>query len=206
MQKTACAQMTGAEQRRAARVDQVLDAAATCFVEHGFHGAGMAKIAKSACMSVGHIYHYFENKEAIIAAIVDRESALTAERFAELDAVDPSELAEVMAERAAQSLADKSDIFLSVLNLEMLAEGQRNPEVAKIIQRHDAYVRDRLNYIIGEKLGLSDPSARTDMLMVMFSGIASRILRHPELDREQLLPVMRKTMLQLLTADDITGE
>ena len=192
--------MTGAEQRRAARVDQVLDAASTCFVEYGFHGAGMARIAKCAGMSVGHIYHYFENKEAIIAAIVDRESAQTAERFAELDAVDPSELAEVMAERASQSLAEKSDIFLSVLNLEMLAEGQRNPEVAKIIQRHDEEVRARLNHIIGKKLGLSQAGARTDMLMVMFSGIASRVLRHPELDREHLVPVMRQTMLYVLTA------
>ena len=32
--------MTGAEKRREARRDQVLDAGSACFVEHGFHGAG----------------------------------------------------------------------------------------------------------------------------------------------------------------------
>lgn len=198
MQKD-CAAMTGAEKRRAARMDQVLDAASDCFVEFGFHSAGMAKIAKRAGMSVGHIYHYFENKEAIIAAIVDRESAIAAERFTELDAVDPSELAEVMAERASQSIAEKSDIFQSVLNLEMLAEGQRNPEIAKIIQRHDTYVRQRLHHLIGEKLGLDNAEARTDMLMVMFSGLASRVLRHPGLDRKSLLPVMRQTLIFILS-------
>lgn len=198
-----CAPMTGAEKRRAARMDQVLDAAADCFVKFGFHSAGMARIAKRAGMSVGHIYHYFENKEAIIAAIVDRESAITAEQFTELDAVDPSELAEVMVERASQSIAEKSDIFQSVLNLEMLAEGQRNPEIAKIIQRYDTDVRQRLYHLIGGKLGLDNAEARIDMLMVMFSGLASRVLRHPGLDRTSLLPVMRQTLIFILSPGPI---
>ena len=94
----------------------------------GFHRAGMAKIAARAKMSPGHIYHYFESKEAIIAAIVDRESAKAAERFAELDAVDSNELASVMTERAIQSIEEKTDILQSALNMEMLAECQRNPE------------------------------------------------------------------------------
>src|SRR6516225_4317651 len=57
------------ETRRA----QVLDAATECFMRHGFHGASIAEISKTAGMSVGHIYHYFENKDAIIAAIVERD-------------------------------------------------------------------------------------------------------------------------------------
>ena len=52
------------------RREQVLTAAAACFQRHGFHGASMAQISREAGMSVGHIYHYFANKEAIIAAIV----------------------------------------------------------------------------------------------------------------------------------------
>jgi AcrR family transcriptional regulator len=59
--------------RAAQRRHQVLDAAAICFRNHGFHGASMAQISKTAGMSPGHIYHYFDNKEAIIAAIVERD-------------------------------------------------------------------------------------------------------------------------------------
>ena len=177
-----CAPMTGAEKRRAARIDQVLDAAADCFVEYGFHNAGMAKIAKRAGMSVGHIYHYFENKEAIIAAIVDRESAVSSQRFLELEAID---------------------IIQSVLNMEMLAEGQRNPEIAKIIQRHDEHVRKQLIRLFGEKLGLCDAEARADMLMVVVSGLASRVLRHPGLDRAKLVPVLRQTLIDLMSPGPI---
>lgn len=191
--------MTGAEKRRAARIDQILNAAADCFVEYGFHRAGMAKIADRANMSPGHIYHYFENKEAIIAAIVDRESALAADRFAEFDTVDPDDLADVMAERAALSIAQKTDILQSVLNMEMLAECQRNPAIAEIIQKHDAYVRAQLTRLLREKLDLPDAEARADMMMTLFSGIANRVLRNPELDRDSMVSLMRETTHFILT-------
>ena len=59
--------------RTVQRRNQVLDAAAICFRNHGFHGASMAQISKTAGMSPGHIYHYFGSKEAIITAIVERD-------------------------------------------------------------------------------------------------------------------------------------
>ncbi|MCH2458027.1 MAG: TetR/AcrR family transcriptional regulator [Henriciella sp.] len=191
--------MTGAEKRRTARISQILDAAAHCFVEMGFHRAGMAKIAARAKMSPGHIYHYFESKEAIIAAIVDRESARAAERFAEFDAVDSTELASVMTERAVQSIAEKTDILQSVLNMEMLAECQRNPEIACIIHKHDRYVRDQLTHLIRDKLGLDLAEARTDMMMVQFSGLANRLLRNPDLDLQNMVVLMRQTMMSILS-------
>ena len=65
--------LTAAALRNRARRDQVLSAARKCFVENGFHGSSMAELAKRAGMSVGHIYHYYESKDAIIEAIVDRD-------------------------------------------------------------------------------------------------------------------------------------
>ena len=60
------------DQRSRQRRDQVLTAAAARFQDRGFHGASMSEIAVASGMSVGHIYHYFQNKEAIIEAIVER--------------------------------------------------------------------------------------------------------------------------------------
>ena len=48
-----------------ARRQQIVDAASTCARRAGFHGASMAEIAHAAGLSVGQIYRYFENKEAI---------------------------------------------------------------------------------------------------------------------------------------------
>ncbi|WP_300379205.1 TetR/AcrR family transcriptional regulator [Henriciella sp.] len=185
---------SGMDKRRAARIDQVLNAAADCFVEFGFHGAGMAKIAKRASMSVGHIYHYFENKEAIIAAIVDRESELAAERFAEFEEVPRDELVHVMTERVDEMVDSKADAFQSVLNLEILAESQRNPQIACIMRQHDEEVRELFRSMLKDKLNLPDAEARTELLLSLFGGLASRIIRHPELDRHTLIPLIKQVM------------
>src|ERR1700736_1663561 len=51
---------------------QILDAAMICFAKRGFHQASMHDISAEAGISVGLIYRYFENKEAVISAMADR--------------------------------------------------------------------------------------------------------------------------------------
>ena len=46
--------------------NEVIQAALNLIVEHGFHGASMAMIAEKADVGAGTIYHYFENKDALI--------------------------------------------------------------------------------------------------------------------------------------------
>lgn len=58
------------EGRGQSRRQQILDAAAACFIREGFHGASIARIAKEAGMSAGNLYHFFSGKEAMIAALV----------------------------------------------------------------------------------------------------------------------------------------
>jgi AcrR family transcriptional regulator len=45
---------------------QILDAALALIAEHGFHGSGMAALAKLAGVPVGTMYRYFPSKEALI--------------------------------------------------------------------------------------------------------------------------------------------
>src|SRR5207237_9723849 len=54
------------------RQTQILDAALICFAKRGFHQASMHDISGEAGISVGLIYRYFENKEAVISAMADR--------------------------------------------------------------------------------------------------------------------------------------
>src|SRR5436190_19425266 len=54
------------------RRTQILDAALVCFAKRGFHQASMHDISAEAGISVGLIYRYFQNKEAVIAAMADR--------------------------------------------------------------------------------------------------------------------------------------
>jgi len=54
------------------RRSQILDAALVCFARRGFHQTSMHDISAEAGISVGLIYRYFENKEAVISAMADR--------------------------------------------------------------------------------------------------------------------------------------
>jgi len=65
----------GGQERASAQRDRILAAAKQCFIEHGFHAASMASIAEAADISAGLIYRYFDNKNAIILAIIERHPA-----------------------------------------------------------------------------------------------------------------------------------
>src|ERR1044072_2817542 len=57
------------------RRSQILEAAVVCFAKRGFHQASMHDISAEAGISVGLIYRYFQNKEAVIAAMADRHKS-----------------------------------------------------------------------------------------------------------------------------------
>jgi AcrR family transcriptional regulator len=48
---------------------EIVQAAITLIVEHGFHGATMSMIAEYAGVAAGTIYCYFENKEVLITEV-----------------------------------------------------------------------------------------------------------------------------------------
>src|SRR4030042_1245419 len=128
--------------RAEARRTQIRTAAEDCFRQHGFHGTITAQIAKAPGMSTGHIYHYFENKEAIIADIVaqdlDRLLTLTAELRA------ASDVKSAMLERAVEGVEDNLDPGAAALQLEIVAEAARNPRVADIVRAADRQCRATL--------------------------------------------------------------
>ncbi|MFR9752305.1 TetR/AcrR family transcriptional regulator [Nocardia sp. 004] len=54
------------------RYDQLLSVATEIFAHHPYEQAQMELIAERACASTSLIYHYFPNKRALFAAVVDR--------------------------------------------------------------------------------------------------------------------------------------
>src|SRR5258708_4185852 len=63
----------GPQQERAARrVDALLEAAGAVIVERGFEAATMTEIAARAGASIGAVYQYFPNKDALVLALRTR--------------------------------------------------------------------------------------------------------------------------------------
>ena len=188
--------------RAAARRQQILAAAAQCFREHGFHGASIAQISKIAGMSAGHIYHYFENKEAIIGAIVaqDLETLLTL--TAELRAA--CNVRDALIERAAEGVLDQLDPDGAALKVEIVAEA-RNPHVAKIVREADATCRRELAVTIRairSAAGHDDTAEATadmvEVLASLFEGLLLRTIRNPDLDRGRVAQRIQLAINDLL--------
>ena len=115
------------------RRHQILSGAMVCFAKRGFHQTSMHDISAEAGISVGLIYRYFENKEAVI-------SAMAAEH--------KQEIQELLARaRQAPSLLEALEIFFtahccaaterrieSAFVVDLFAEGSRNPSVARLVR------------------------------------------------------------------------
>jgi len=189
----------------AQRRQQVLDAAADCFRRNGFHNAGMAQIAREAGMSVGHIYHYFDSKEAIIAAFVERDQAHILERIEGMRCED--DIVKAMIERIPVGVDEHVGGIDSALQLEILAESSRNPDVALLVRSRDETSRRMLGDTITNgrhqrnlpPLSEAELDARVEVIVALFGGLTCRGIVHPELDREQVSTVVGKVM-HLLTA------
>ena len=62
------------QQRSQALFDAILEATAQVLVEHGYAGANTNLIAERAGVSVGSLYQYFPNKDALVAALHERHA------------------------------------------------------------------------------------------------------------------------------------
>ncbi|TXM79468.1 TetR/AcrR family transcriptional regulator [Methylobacterium sp. WL69] len=68
---------------------QILEGARAVFLAAGFDGASMGEIARTAGVSKGTLYVYFDSKEALFEALTVAERQGLAEALFRLDADDP---------------------------------------------------------------------------------------------------------------------
>lgn len=191
--------------RALARRQQVLDAAADAFRRRGFHAASMAEIAKTAGMSPGHIYNLFENKDDIIAAIVERDCEEVLVRIAEFQ--QEGDLLEKMLAGTEQAIDEHSQVAKSALQLEVLAEAGRNPKLAVVVRQSQALVNRKAQELIRQSLGEqadqlppSEIEGRALLLGALFNGLTALSVRDPALSQQvpAMAPVMRRVLQVLL--------
>lgn len=192
--------------RALARRQQVLDAAADAFRRRGFHAASMAEIAKTAGMSPGHIYNLFENKDDIIAAIVERDCEEVLARIAEFQ--QGGALLEQMLARTEEAIDEHSEVSEAALQMEVLAEASRNTKLAAVVQRSEALVQEKAQALIRQSLGEEVASrlppdeirGRALLLGALFNGLTVMGVRRPATPHQTaaMAPVMRRVLQVLL--------
>lgn len=176
------------------RREQILDAASVCFAREGFHGASIAQISKLSGMSPGHIYHFFENKEAIVSGIVQR----MATRWLELLQPYPTDedvvsTIQYRARVAAESCTQRE---FAGLWLEVLAETARNPRMAAAVSAADQRVREALKeqvQFIRAQRGLPEArnvNAIVEVVFAMYEGLTNRMIISSDFDLDAAFEVL----------------
>ena len=114
------------------RRGQILRAAMICFAKRGFHQTSMHDISAEAGISVGLIYRYFENKDAVISAMADEHKREIHE------VLERARLALTLVEAFeiifTWDCSENSPHVVSAFVVDLFAEAGRNPRVADLVR------------------------------------------------------------------------
>jgi len=174
------------------RRSQILDAALVCFARRGFHQTSMHDISAEAGISVGLIYRYFENKEAVISAMADRHK---------------KEIGEVLDRaRQAPTLLESLEILftahcceneprvISAFVVDLYAEASRNPRVADLVRDVLQTAMDGVTEVIArspEGQSAAHGLSPTEMAEVIFA-VARGMLMFDVLRPQQMTAAERR--------------
>jgi len=163
----------------------------------------MANIASTAGMSPGLIYRYFENKNAIILAIIEQQLKLARQRIRELQSSE--NLAKRLVDFYEEQEPDDESAWSMALYLEISAQATRDPQIAKALRHYDVTVCAELGDWLRrsrEQGGYGSPdeavSARALMLLCLIEGLKLRGSRKPALDRRMLREVLEELLDTLI--------
>jgi len=182
---------------------RILDAAQHCFIESGFHAAGMASIAARAEMSPGLIYRYFESKSAIILAIIERQLVDKQASIATLKSAP--DLSQRICELFRAWQRGDDTVMNAALFLEMSAEATRDPQIAKALARADR-TSSRLfqNWVEQHATAPDTAQAERDLserlliLQCFIEGLAIRAVREPDFDAQIVATAVQRLVRALL--------
>jgi len=177
------------EERKAERREQILAGARSCFAEHGYEGATVARLESAIGLSRGAIFNYFPSKEALFVELAVRDSARMSElwRNEGLEAVvrevlelDPAWLGvNLELIRRVRTDADFHDRIearqqeLVVVNRERLEEAQRAGEFRDDLEPKEigAFVNLVLNGLALQRASGDEPPPAELVLRLLGDAI-----------------------------------
>lgn len=177
------------EAHREARRMQILEAAFSCFGEHGFHQTSMRDICGEAELSPGAVYQYFEGKEDLIRAIgeVSRESVQALFEQLHAGGAAPETLGDFMM-HLARHVEESQDREAFAIQVRLWGEALSTPALREMMQANYDDLIERLAAIVrqGQDLdeinGSLDPEAAARMLIATYQGIVLQKAVDPDMD------------------------
>ncbi len=105
------------EKVEALRREQILDAATEVFAQRGFRTAGIQQVAEAAGIAKGTVYNYFDSKDDLLLALLDRlnESEDRPAQFEKLVHGDPRQMMAALMLHRFEFLSEQKELFRALL-------------------------------------------------------------------------------------------
>lgn len=186
-------QLATLERRR-----HIVEIAATCFVEQGFHQTSIRDIAERAQISLGNLYNHFKSKTELIAEIASLEADDMVQIRLLLEGTG-SDLERICTFASAYyDYVSRPEI--AVLTAEITAEAMRSPQIV------DAFLHNRqltvdgvINLLDSTDFSFSEEAVElAQVLLNLVESTASRVAFKTAKDkaatRTMLLSVIRRLL------------
>lgn len=154
--------------------EQILLAAYAEFAANGFEGARVDTIAERAEANKRMIYHYFENKEKLFQAVLERayEEIRLREQELNMDGRDPEEAIRELVAFTFNYFFECPE-FLRLLNNENLYDAEHIRKSKVIADLHSPFI-DQLRYVLarGVRHGVFRSDADPVQLYITIAGLS----------------------------------
>jgi len=173
------------QERARVTVEAILEAAAQVFARHGYAAGTTNRIAERAGVSIGTLYQYFPNKDAILVALIERHLAagelLLRPLFEEL-VERPPRLREGI-ERMLHALLELH-ASEPALHRVLFEEAPRPPWLRARLERSFAQAADALAAYFSSlgEVTVADPRLAGELVAQCAESITHGLVIHPRSD------------------------
>ena len=184
-------------------MERILDAAARIFHEQGYAGATTNDIADEADVSIGSLYQYFPNKDALLVALTTRHIEHTTAGLAELlNGLDAEAGFDAILAAVVEFLVEQHD--LDDLHLLVMHEAPRTHEINIELDRARSHLVELTSQLLTSHV--SDPQLRALKARMAVATIDAAvhdvILRQPKgAARNSAVELTIATALSIIDSD-----
>jgi AcrR family transcriptional regulator len=169
------------QRRSRETVDAILEAGARVFAERGYQAGSTNRIAEAAGVSIGSLYEYFPNKEAILVALAERRLEQMVSEIETLLAAsrESAESVESLLQRFVSAMLEVHERDPHLHRL-VFAEAPHPPELhACVLQTEESLAHAVEALLRGRpELSLPDPDTAAHLVVQTVEALTHRFVHH----------------------------
>jgi AcrR family transcriptional regulator len=161
--------------RSKATVDTILEATARVLIKHGYDGLTTNAVAVAAGVSIGSLYQYFPNKEALVAGLIARHGD-EMHASVEKELVRVAALPMKQAVRAMIELTIRAHAIEPELHRVLLEQVPRVGKMARVKELQMITMQLVANLLVARRneLAIGDPEIAAFLLVSAVEAVAHR--------------------------------